>query len=113
MHKCISNALNPISLIKMSALLCILILSLPPTATWACGGFFCNANQPVSQSAERILFAHRDGQIEMHVQIQYQGPPTSFGWILPTAPGVETSLSSEALFSALDRLYGPHKPFWL
>ena len=84
-------------------------LYLSPSKTWACGGFFCNANNPVNQSAERILFA-RDteaGEIAMHIQIQYEGPPTEFGWILPTAPGVETSISSEALFIALDRLYGP------
>ena len=77
--------------------------------SWACGGFFCNANNPVNQSAERILFA-RDtdaGEIAMHIQIQYEGPPTEFGWILPTAPGVETTISSEALFFALDRLFGP------
>lgn len=84
----------------------IAILFATPTS-WACGGFFCNASQPINQAAERILFAASGGQIEMHVQIQYQGPPTGFGWILPVAPGVETELSSEALFRALDRLYQP------
>lgn len=78
-----------------------------PLESQACGGFFCNSSNPVNQSAERILFARRDGQIDMHIQIQYQGPSTDFGWILPTAPGVETELSSEALFAALDRLYAP------
>ena len=70
---------------------------------------FCNNVNPVNQSAERILFAqHADeGKLEMHIQIQYAGPPTDFGWILPTAPDVETDLSSEALFSSLDRLFGP------
>ena len=84
-----------------------LILSLISAQASACGGFFCNASQPVNQAAERILFAVNSGQIEMHVQIQYQGPPTGFGWILPVAPGVETEVSSEALFIALDRIYGP------
>jgi hypothetical protein len=74
---------------------------------YACGGFFCNANLPVTQSAERIVFARDNGQLHMHVQINYQGPPTSFGWLLPTSPRVETAISSEAFFSALDRLYGP------
>lgn len=73
----------------------------------ACGGFFCNANLPVNQSAERVVFARVDGQIHMHVQIEYQGPPTSFAWLLPTSPRVETAISSEAFFSALDRIYGP------
>ena len=89
-------------------LTCLLFMSMIPISTsWACGGFFCNATQPVNQAAERILFAAHDGQIDMHVQIQYQGPPTGFGWILPVAPGVETTVSSEALFIALDRIYGP------
>ena len=78
-------------MMAVTAALCLSI-----SETWACGGFFCNANNPVNQSAERILFA-RDtdaGEIAMHIQIQYEGPPTEFGWILPTAPGVETSISS-------------------
>ena len=93
-----------------AALICcvsILGVSLTSGSAYACGGFFCNASQPVNQAAERILFAPTDGQIEMHVQIQYQGPPTGFGWILPVTPGVETEISSEALFIALDRIYGP------
>ena len=80
---------------------------LNPMSALACGGFFCNATQPVNQAAERILFSVQNRQTDMHVQIQYQGPPTGFGWILPVAPGVETTVSSEALFIALDRIYGP------
>jgi hypothetical protein len=87
---------------------CISLLCIPIGTSWACGGFFCNSSQPVNQNAERILFAAQEGQIEMHVQIQYQGPPVGFGWILPVAPGVETEVSSEALFIALDRLYTPN-----
>ena len=75
----------------------------------ACGGFFCDNVNPVNQSAERILFAQHaeEGMLEMHIQIQYAGPPTDFGWILPTAPDVETSLSSAELFNALDQQFGP------
>ncbi|MAD60127.1 MAG: hypothetical protein CMH49_01255 [Myxococcales bacterium] len=89
------------------SLLALSINLLSPLSASACGGFFCNATQPVNQAAERILFSVQDGQTDMHVQIQYQGPPTGFGWILPVAPGVETTVSSEALFVALDRIYGP------
>ena len=85
------------------------LLGVPFTSTWACGGFFCNANEPINQAAERIIFARDSEQnrIHMHVQIQYAGPPSAFGWILPTARGVETRISSEALFEVLDRLYSP------
>ena len=83
------------------------LLSAP--AAWACGGLFCNATQPVNQAAERILFAVDEaaGEIHMHVRITYQGPPTEFGWLLPMPPGVDTALSSEALFQALDAQHAP------
>ncbi len=77
------------------------------TPAFACGGFFCNASQPVNQNAERIVFAHDQGKIHMHVQINYQGPPVDFGWILPVPEDVTTDLSSQAFFVALDRLYTP------
>ncbi|MFN3198272.1 MAG: DUF2330 domain-containing protein [Bradymonadia bacterium] len=83
---------------------------LAPSAALACGGLFCNTSQPVNQSAERILFA-RDAQdpavMHMHVQIQYQGPPTDFGWLLPVPPDVQTDVGSEQLFTQMDALYGP------
>jgi len=48
----------------------------------ACGGFFCN-RAPVDQSAERILFVVKDGKTVMIPQIQYQGDPEDFAWVLP------------------------------
>jgi MYXO-CTERM domain-containing protein len=78
-----------------------------PAAALACGGLFCNTAQPVNQSAERILFAQDGDQVEMVVQIQYQGPPTDFGWLLPTGADVETTLSSEQLFALMDQRFAP------
>lgn len=78
-----------------------------PSAALACGGFFCNNAQPITQSAERILFAADGATLHMHVQVAYQGPPQDFGWLLPTPAGVEVALSSEQLFTSLDQLYGP------
>ncbi|MEZ4436478.1 MAG: DUF2330 domain-containing protein [bacterium] len=78
-----------------------------PAAALACGGLFCDNSQPVNQAAERILFA-RDGEtMHMHVRITYQGPPTEFGWLLPTARDVEVELSSEQLFLDLDTRFAP------
>ena len=87
-------------------LLSLFMLTSPQRAS-ACGGFFCNVQDPINQAAERILFAVQGDETEMHVQVQYQGPPAGFGWILPVTPGVTTEISSEALFAALNRLYGP------
>lgn len=92
----------------LSLLLVLTLEVIHTNMAYACGGFFCNALQPVNQNAERIVFAREAGKIYMHVQINYVGPPVDFGWILPAPEDVETSLSSEALFGALDRLYGPY-----
>lgn len=82
------------------------VLALPAPAL-ACGGIFCNAAQPINQSAERIVFAQQGDEITMHVQIAYQGPPTEFAWILPVSPEVEDGLSSQILFDVLDGQFAP------
>ncbi len=83
-----------------------LALSLAPSSVpglaFACGGLFCNNSSPIVQSGEQILFAQEDDStIQMHVLINYAGPPQDFGWILPTPRGVTTTLSTQGLFSAL------------
>ena len=51
----------------------------------ACGGFFCNAVNPVPilQSGERVVFARHEDRTTMHVEVQFEGQPTSFGWVMP------------------------------
>jgi dsDNA-binding SOS-regulon protein len=71
---------------------------------------FCNPAQPVNQSAERILFApdpQDNTRIQMHVQIQYAGPPTGFSWMLPVPANTDFAISTEALFLRLDQRYTP------
>jgi hypothetical protein len=92
--------------IKLS-IMCSILLSAQIAA--ACGGFFCNNNQPITQAAERIFFALDEGRIHMHVRIQYDGPPDQFGWLLPVPADstLEVKLSTEALFDSLDQFYAP------
>ena len=92
---------------RTSVVAALVAAVLLPTTVEACGGFFCNAATPVNQAAERILFAVDGDTTVMHVQVDYQGPPVDFGWILPVPRGVETALSSEALFQGLDTAVGP------
>jgi MYXO-CTERM domain-containing protein len=67
----------------------------------ACGGFFCNANEPVEQTGETIVFEVEDKTVTTHVVVQYTGTAQDFAWVLP-APGIpEVFLSSEALFDTL------------
>lgn len=76
---------------------------LAPAPALACGGFFCEAAQPVDQTGETILFAVDDEaeEVEVHVQIQYEGPSEDFGWILPVPTEPEPFLSTA---DVLDRI---------
>jgi hypothetical protein len=87
-------------------------VSLLPAAALACGGFFCNQNQPVNQAAESIIFADNgDGTTTAVIQIQYQGPSESFSWLLPisSVPDAETGIAVASNL-ALQRLQSATNP---
>jgi len=76
---------------------------------WACGGFFCSTS-PVDQQAERIIFRQTSPQtVESYVEIQYQGDPQAFAWIVPV-PGVPRDMDtfSPTAFQLLDLATGPN-----
>jgi hypothetical protein len=79
-----------------------------PATARACGGFFCSAQAPVNQAAERIIFAdHGDGTVTAVVQVQYSGPSESFAWVLPV-PGIpEVEVSSDLAFNRLMAVSNP------
>ena len=94
---------------SLKIFLCAFLIG-TPALSWACGGLFCNVSQPVTQSAERILFApdHQDpNRIQMHVQIQYAGPPADFSWMLPVPTDTDFAISTDRLFGVLDNQYAP------
>ena len=81
-----------------------LLLAAP---AWACGGFFCNLQSPVNQAAERVLYVQDGAQITVHIQISYQGPSTSFSWVLPlqSVPALKTG--SDGIFNVLESATRP------
>jgi hypothetical protein len=71
----------------------------------ACGGTFCNGGplaMPVEQTGENILFVLEPNRVQAHIQIQYQGDPERFAWILPV-PALPESIQvgSQLLFQNL------------
>jgi MYXO-CTERM domain-containing protein len=68
----------------------------------ACGCFTPpDPSVPVVQAGERIAFAMDNGQVTAHIQIQYQGNATDFGWLLPL-PSVPTlQLGTDEMFNQL------------
>ena len=81
-----------------------LAVTLPATPAEACGGTFCDAGpqqMPVDQSGENILFVIDDNQVEAHVQIQYEGDPEKFAWVVPVMAMPEIETGSDPLFDNL------------
>jgi MYXO-CTERM domain-containing protein len=68
----------------------------------ACGCFVPpDPSVPIVQAGERIAFAMQDGNVTAHVQIQYAGAASDFGWLLPL-PSVPTlELGTDELFTQL------------
>jgi hypothetical protein len=91
-----------------------LVLSVASSkAAFACGGFFCSGPTPVVQAAERVVFEKfNDGRIRTWVQIQYQGPPVGFSWVIPvSAVPTAIDLASTAAFAELDQATAPQFQF--
>lgn len=91
----------------LSAAALCLPATLPATAL-ACGGFFCSTS-PVDQQAERIIFRQvGPDTVESYVEIQYQGDPQAFAWIVPV-PGKPQGMDtfSPTAFQILDLATGP------
>ena len=87
-----------------------LAVSLAPGRAEACGGTFCDGTpgptvMPVDQSGENILFwiDQNDGDphTEAHIQIQYEGDPERFAWVVPVLAVPEVLVGSQALFDAV------------
>lgn len=79
------------------------------TPSHACGGFFCNREEPVNQNAERIVFSidQEAGKVETHVQISFEGDAEDFAWVVPTPAVPELFTSTEELFTELERATMP------
>jgi hypothetical protein len=81
---------------------------LPSAAVYACGCFAQpNPVQRTVQAGERIVFAQRGEQMEMHVQVNYEGDAERFGWLLPVPAVPELAPGTDRLFSVLDGSTAP------
>ncbi|PCC67647.1 hypothetical protein SAMN02745121_02283 [Nannocystis exedens] len=84
----------------------LLLAALPPSQADACGGTVCEPGpnaMPVDQTGENILFVIDQGQVEVHIQIQYD-PDTNaqqFAWLIPLPEVPTFSVGSELLFREL------------
>jgi hypothetical protein len=69
----------------------------------ACGGCFHGPTQNGDVITDhRMIFRVSPQQTTLYDEIEYQGDPQSFAWVLPIHGQVQVGLSADVLFSALD-----------
>lgn len=91
----------------LGSALCIAASTAPSLAS-ACGCFaLADPTASVVQAGEQIVFGHKDGQVTMHVQVQYAGPAAEFGWLLPMPAVPELEIGSSDLFLELQGQTAP------
>jgi MYXO-CTERM domain-containing protein len=69
----------------------------------ACGGCFHGSSQSGSVITDhRMIFRVSPQQTTLYDEIEYQGNPASFAWVLPIHGKVAVGLSSDILFASLE-----------
>lgn len=68
----------------------------------ACGGCFSGGGEPTVVTAHRMALSISLDRTVLWDQIQYQGQPEEFAWVLPVRGGATIELASDAFFEALD-----------
>jgi hypothetical protein len=102
----VARVLAPLLAPALAPVLGLAVLTAAPSAE-ACGGLFCNSTTPVTQAAERILFARDGATMHMVVRLTYQGPPIDFGWLLPVPADVQTLIAGPGVFGFFDSTLSP------
>ena len=91
---------------RQTLALALLTALLTPAQALACGGFFC-FQQPVDQSAERVLYIKHADKITVHIQISYTGEDEKFSWVLPLLSVPELGVGSDTVFQRLEQGTSP------
>ena len=69
----------------------------------ACGGCFHGPTQNGDVITDhRMIFSVTPAQTTLYDEIEYQGSPAGFAWVLPIHGQVQVGLSSDVVFAALD-----------
>src|SRR5271170_6289285 len=69
----------------------------------ACGGCFHGPTQNGDVITDhRMIFSVSPSQTTLYDEVEYQGNPAGFAWVLPIHGQVQVGLSSDVVFAALD-----------
>ena len=87
---------------RLAALFTATLFSIGARSAKACGCFTPpDPSVPVVQAGERLLFSVANGQVTAHIQIQYAGSASEFGWLLPLPSEPQLELGTDELFNQL------------
>lgn len=73
-----------------------------PKLAHACGACFSPPDTPTVVSGHRMVMSISAEQTVLWDQIQYQGEPEDFAWVLPVKPGARIEEATDAFFEALE-----------
>jgi len=82
----------------------VTVLGAPIYDALACGGCFTppTVDSATVVSGHRMVMSISAEQTVLWDQIQYQGSPEDFAWVLPVKPGARIEEASDAFFEALE-----------
>lgn len=81
-------------------------LAVAPGDARACGCLvLSDVSVPTVQAGERILFAQDSGTVTAIIQIQYQGKPGDFGWLVPLPAVPKNRLGQDGIDVSTDELF--------
>jgi hypothetical protein len=72
-----------------------------PERAEACGGCFVPPEENTQVTGHRMILSISQTQTTLYDQIEYDGNPESFAWVLPIQGQVDVGLSSDTLFAFL------------
>jgi len=85
-----------------------------PTDASACGGSFSRPPpdpqnpETIQIAAQRMVLSISEAQTVLWSQIEYEGPPEEFAWVLPVGPGSTIELANPLWFDALEAVSSKH-----
>ncbi len=83
------------------------VLAAAPAPARACGGCFQPPDSISSVTDHRMVIALSDQQTTLWDQIQYDGKPADFVWVLPTPTPADVQLAAGSFFDTLEQGTAP------
>lgn len=97
---------GPLGHIGFGVAAALALTAAAPGSALACGCFAPpDPSVPIVQAGERILFAHENGEVLAHIQIQYSGKPGEFGWLLPLPAVPKDKAGKDGIDLGVDELF--------